>query len=220
MADSCLTAATVAPLDEGATASALLPSDACQLFGSELEPQSPDRPPSRPRDPDFTGGYYQPVIVGLDGALSVGLQRLRCNLVGASLEDAQAFRARYVANRHPRVARLRVLQGGVERADPVIAAGSRSELVVEWASEDAEVYPVFDVVAQRLIDRREQLRVSWFASSGHLAEARTGPDDLDALSARNEWIAPATSGPVHLWIVLRDERGGVDWRELDLVVAP
>lgn len=220
VADSCLTGATVAPLGDGPTATALLPSDACQLFGSELEPQSPDRPPSRPRDPDFTGGYYQPILVELEGAQSVGLQRLRCNLVGASLEDAQAFRARYVANRHPRIARLRVLQGGVERTDLVVAAGSTSQLDVEWTSEDSELYPVFDVVAQRLVDRREQLRVSWFASGGSLAEARTGQDGLDPLSTHNDYVAPVISGPVQLWIVLRDERGGVDWRELELDVTP
>jgi hypothetical protein len=34
------------------------------------------------------------------------------------------------------------------------------------------------------------------------------------------WDAPGDAGTVHLWIVLRDSRGGVAFAEDDLVVGP
>ena len=41
-----------------------------------------------------------------------------------------------------------------------------------------------------------------------------------ALTADNVWVAPSAAGPVHLWLVLRDSRGGVDFAEYELDVSP
>jgi hypothetical protein len=59
----------------------------------------------------------------------------------------------------------------------------------------------------------EELRVAWFATAGTLEIAQTGASE-SGLSSDNLWIAPTKPQGVSLWIVLRDERGGVDWREL------
>jgi len=72
-----------------------------------------------------------------------------------------------------------------------------------------------------LVPHRESMRVSWFASAGSFEHEVTGRDEGDlATTTDNSWSAPATAGPVHLWIVLRDSRGGVDFAAYELQVAP
>jgi hypothetical protein len=41
----------------------------------------------------------------------------------------------------------------------------------------------------------------------------------DRPTTATSWRAPA-AGVVHLWVVLRDSRGGVDFAGYDLAVAP
>jgi hypothetical protein len=51
--------------------------------------------------------------------------------------------------------------------------------------------------------------VSWYATAGSLAEEHTGRAAGDpALDSSNSFVA---GGPAHLWVVLRDDRGGVGW---------
>ena len=80
--------------------------------------------------------------------------------------------------------------------------------------EGAEDYLWFDPTARKLVRRREGIRVSWFASSGTFTDAHTGREEAgpDEPSSDNTWLAPATPGTVFLWIVLRDDRGGVAWK--------
>lgn len=62
------------------------------------------------------------------------------------------------------------------------------------------------------------MRVSWFATGGTFDADKTGrAEDDPATTSDNLWTAPSP-GVVHLWIVLRDSRGGVDWASYDLVV--
>jgi hypothetical protein len=63
------------------------------------------------------------------------------------------------------------------------------------------------------------MRVSWFATAGSFAHEITGrAEDETATSSDNVWTAPTMGGPVHLWIVLRDSRGGSDFAGYDLAV--
>ena len=43
------------------TFTAPLPANACTLFGPQTPPPMKGQPPTRPADPDITGGFYQPV---------------------------------------------------------------------------------------------------------------------------------------------------------------
>src|SRR5207253_227540 len=107
------------PLGDGATVTATMPAAACATYG-------PDTPPGgfRPRDPDPSGGYYQPVRAALaDAPLAFGLPRL----------------------------------------------------------------------------------------AGALAADATGAGEV-------AWTAPPTTGPVHAWAVLHDDRGGVATATLTLDV--
>ena len=65
--------------------------------------------------------------------------------------------------------------------------------------------------------------MSWFGTDGAFEHDRTGRagDELDTFTD-DVWTAPAVAEPtvVHFWVVLRDERGGVDFASFELVVAP
>ncbi|HXK18951.1 MAG TPA: hypothetical protein VNG33_14165, partial [Polyangiaceae bacterium] len=77
----------------------------------------------------------------------------------------------------------------------------------------AETFVYYDPLSRSLVDRRESMRVAWFAGSGSFGDDHTGrrEDELDTFSD-GVWTAPNAAGPVHLWVVLRDSRGGVDWQ--------
>ncbi|HZS35302.1 MAG TPA: hypothetical protein VFF06_00670 [Polyangia bacterium] len=219
VADACLDRGGAYLAQAAAMVSAAIPDDACRLFGSDLPPQTAGQPPERPRDPDATGGYYQPLRADLAGASAVALERIRCNLAGASAELAADFRARYTPNRNPTLLPLAAAVAGQPAALDQIPAGSTVTLTAAWTPDSPESYPVFDVLAQALVDHREAMRVSWFAASGALADERTGRDETDlALSTSTTWIAPPAPGVAHLWIVLRDSRGGLDFAAWDVVL--
>ena len=73
---------------------------------------------------------------------------------------------------------------------------------------------------RRLQIRREAIRVSWFATAGKFDVDRTdrSADDTTATSS-NTWTPPAHAGDVHLWIVLRDDRGGSGWQSYRISVT-
>ncbi len=81
----------------------------------------------------------------------------------------------------------------------------------------AERYARFDLATRTVVAAREVLRASWFATSGVFAAPRTGGATTDG--ATNEWTAPAAAGEVRAWVVLRDDRGGADWRSLSVRVG-
>jgi hypothetical protein len=78
---------------------------------------------------------------------------------------------------------------------------------------------VLDPATQMLISEREAMRLSWFATAGVFDADTTGRDMLDpATTTSNGWHAPSAPGVVHVWLVLHDSRGGVDFAAIDLVV--
>ncbi|HYQ16268.1 MAG TPA: hypothetical protein VEQ58_10945 [Polyangiaceae bacterium] len=77
----------------------------------------------------------------------------------------------------------------------------------------AETYIYFDPLARQLVDRREAMRLSWFAGAGTFDDDHTGRrEDESATFSDGFWTAPSSAGPVHLWVVLRDSRGGTSWQ--------
>jgi hypothetical protein len=204
----------VRPLGVGTSASAFgasLPADACALYG----PETPSGD-FRPRDPDVTGGYYQPVRASLASDAAIHLQRVACKLANAPADVATEFAKRYVKNANPHL----------DVAFPArVASGQRVELTASFGADGAESYVVFDPASQSVAVRRESLRVSWFSSAGTFDADRTGRTaEESATSSTNGWVAPKASGPdalvVHLWVVVRDSRGGIDFVAKDLAVVP
>jgi hypothetical protein len=83
----------------------------------------------------------------------------------------------------------------------------------------AEMFAYFDPVGQVVVDRREAMRVSWFATAGSFRDDHTGRREEEADDySDNSWTSPSTLGDVWLWVVLRDSRGGVSWGSYALTV--
>jgi hypothetical protein len=155
-------------------------------------------------------------------------------LAGSTADQLAEFQRRYVPNRNPEPASVSLLVDGEERpllqGDPssdenVVPAGASATLRVRWKAceqapcEGAEPYVVFDPLQRQLQPRREAMRVAWFSTAGHLEYDRSGRDegDLETFSD-NVWLVPEVEGPQRLWVVLRDDRGGVGWIELHVNV--
>lgn len=115
------------PLGPGASVSARVPEQACRLFGPNRPEPKQGEPPGRPVDPDFTGGYYQPVVAFLDDAIAIGSIRLNCGLAAATPQKLLDYRDRYRKNENPRIDSLELVDAGgvvtpVFPADPGAAA--------------------------------------------------------------------------------------------------
>ncbi len=83
----------------------------------------------------------------------------------------------------------------------------------------AERFAAFDLASQSVVDQREAMAVAWFATGGTFDDDRTGREATDLLNTSdNRWKAPAQAGIVHLWVVLRDSRGGVGWADYPIEV--
>jgi hypothetical protein len=84
----------------------LMPDNACNQFGPDV-PNTKDKPPGRPADPDSTGGYYQPVRLLVDQGITydfvLGETRISCNLPGATAEVLVDYRKRYRKNQNPEI---------------------------------------------------------------------------------------------------------------------
>jgi len=206
-----------------------LPNDGCMTFG----PQPPAvQPPIRPRDPDATGGFYQPLRVTLQAAsgtdIAFQLERITCMLANAPIDVTRTFNLTYTANLNPLIDHVTMDPDGA--ATPIVGAGAAGGVTVKsgatmtlelaWAADVPESYPVWDLASRTLQTHRESLRVSWFASAGSFPKDATGRGEEEPeLFARNDWTAPPVNGDVHFWVVLRDSRGGVDFAAFDLTVS-
>lgn len=87
----------------------------------------------------------------------------------------------------------------------------------------AEPYVWYDAQRQRVLPRREGITIAWYASRGHFEGEQTGLDESEAAArsfTENTYVADAQPGPVTLWLVIRDTRGGQSWEIRHLEVAP
>lgn len=220
VATSCLTSPTsVVAIGTGPTADGIIPDDACQRFGPDPPPQKAGDPPLRPRDPDVTGGFYQPVRVDGGGDIAIGLPRIQCNLPNASIEVQAAFRMRYTANQNPMAG---TVSASVESGQPVsfdaLPHGKPVRFRYEWEPSDAEPYVLYDLTDQTLKDRTELLRVSFYTNAGKWMLDRVAPKAISDSFVENFWTTPEVPGTYHLWFVLRDNRGGVAYSAQDVTV--
>ncbi len=62
--------------------------------------------------------------------------------------------------------------------------------------------------------------MAWYATGGTLTYDTSGPPEgsMGVTSLDNPWTAPNTSGDVWLWLVVRDDRGGVGWQSYQVRV--
>jgi len=257
VSDACL-AASGEQFDElgrGVSVKGAIPDDACRLFGPSVPPSEPGQPPGRPKDPDSTGSFYQPLRVlvpnGSSPILTLAQAGLTCGLPSLTGAQLLEYQQRARINEHPTLSSV-LVEGNDstplsvdDGATPFkVAAGQRIMLRASWpecpvtgvcgdgfCSQDettqdcaddctqpkgcagAETFVYYDPESHGLTTRREAMRVSWFAGTGTFDDDHTGrrEDELDTFSD-GFWTAPQASGPVHLWVVLRDSRSGVSWQ--------
>jgi hypothetical protein len=201
-----------------------VPADACARFGPNPPPAEPGEPPLRPADPDPTGGYHLPIRASLPshGVVAFGFERLRCTLAGAPRDVFKAYQLRYTNNRNPRIERIELVDGSdVLPLEPGFAVGAGREVTlrVTTSSASAEPYVQYDGTSVALVDRIESLVVSWFTNAGRIESEKSGLDEAAGeVVLENRWTAPAEGRSVRFWIVLRDARGGSDWRTVEGMV--
>ena len=219
------------PMGTGGSVKGTMPQTACQLFGPNVPPPAPGQPSPRPTDPDATGGFYLPVRIetGKD-TWSVAEERIACAPSGVTQDVLAAYDTGYVPNENPTVASLAIAGNGPTTPVPADATGSKPlavrsgqqlSLQVTWpacpstpaACGGAETFLVIDPATHAIVAQRESMVASWYATAGTFALDRSGRSASDASTAAdNQWTAPGSAGTVHLWVVLRDARGGVGWR--------
>ncbi len=211
VADGCI-ANAVTELGTAAALTATIPADACRTYGPDVASSG-----FRPRDPDATGGYYQPLRAATPGFdLAFGFARITCNLANASGEVAQAYKTMYVANHSPVLTPL-VIDGA---AATTVPADRDVTLTAGWPPDAAEAFLSFDPDAQQLVTRHEAMRVSWFATGGSLAvDASAVAEGDPATTVSTTWHTPQ-SGPAWIWLVLRDSRGGIATAQYSIAVSP
>jgi hypothetical protein len=204
----------VRPIATGSPSiSAATPADACSLFGPEVA--SADL---RPRDPDVTGGFYQPVRAAVAGDVAFGLERLGCKLANASADVAAEYAKRHHPNVNPELLPLAATIAGAPVALDALPRGATVTFRASWPEPAAEQYVVYDRASGSLVDHRETMRVSWFATAGTFDSDRTGRSEAEPESfTDNAWTAPDDPRTTHLFVVLRDARGGTAFATYELV---
>lgn len=197
VADGCVTD-EVSPLGTSSTITTTIPVDACRTYGPDVTSAG-----FRPRDPDPTGGYYQPIRAAVPSIdLAFGFTRITCNLANAPGDVAQQYLETYVANANPTLDAPTVASSATSDSDVTLSIG--------WPADAVESYVYFDPESETLITRRESMRLSWFATAGSIAVDASAVDETDLSTAvSTRWHTPSQPGTVFLWFVLRDSRGGI-----------
>src|SRR5262249_7600692 len=101
------------------------------------------------------------------------------------------------------------------RLRPVLAEGAlESYQTIESALQGSTLH---------VVDRTEEPIVSWFTTAGKFADEHTAAQltkTLDTAYTAPDAPPPATGGRVSVWMVVRDQRGGVSWARVDVLVTP
>jgi hypothetical protein len=125
------------------------------------------------------------------------------------------------ANRNPTIAELLADDTPFDPMSPLsVAAGQRVTLEPKEPDGVRETYatPTLDGGERTFT---ENMRYSWLATAGSFSDEHTG-GPVDAFGnqplLRTHFTAPPEPGPVKIWVVQRDERGGTYWTERVVMV--
>ncbi|MSP62917.1 MAG: hypothetical protein EXR72_21800 [Myxococcales bacterium] len=185
--DRCLDEAGghLMPLGEGAAIEAVVPDLRLESLGP----------------PDATGGRYLPVRLRVSTATEAqdGIFRIRI-ADGAS------------QNRNPKLDGVSLAGAAMTALAEGVAldahAGEKVVLRGRFGDGSDESYSVAQPDGSRRM-ATETLTITWFASAGTLEHGRAGPAVDEVLTVDKH--LPAIGSTIDLWLVGRDERGGIDW---------
>lgn len=120
---------------------------------------------------------------------------------------------------------LRATAGQAVVLLPVVSEGSKESYVVVEAKDPLQLAPGESPFTERTLE--ESLSYSYFVSAGALSHAETGGrpspffENKKIDDITTTWTAPAEgSGEATLWLVVRDDRGGVTWTSVPLTWVP
>lgn len=204
--------APLAAIDGGARG--MVPADACARFGPDPSGHA------RPADPDGTGGFYVPIVIdGLAEPSAIQL-RIHCTLPDAPADVARELERRYALNQNPPLDSLK-LGDASSGGQPRLARGQTTTLRASWLASAREAYVWLPLDATELEERREAVSLNWFMDAGALATFATGRAEDDGADFNTNELTPAADADsVHLWLALRDSRGGSLVGSWELPVAP
>jgi hypothetical protein len=119
------------------------------------------------------------------------------------------------ANRNPEIDAVQIGDAGVAIAPDgmtSVRAGTVQRLTPVPAADAKEQTP----------SGLEALGYSFFATAGDLSSLRSTDTTATGQPAGTfvDWTAPDAGGPVQIWVVVRDGRGGTGWLERDVKVLP
>lgn len=242
MDDDAGTALAPVGMADGDGVQGSLPSDVCMRVGPQVPPAGADGTRMRPPDADLTGGWQVPIRIrlaaGSDAETLFTRYRIRCTPPDVPGSTAVAFATQYRDNVNPALASLEgvardgstealtVRRAGSRAVDPaaqsapadVLRAGRVATLVARWDPSSAERYVLVDPVSRNLAMRTEALEVSWYTNAGYFDRDRTTAQAEGAAYSLNVLHLDDGVTEATVWVVLRDERGGVDFAVLR--VAP
>lgn len=85
----------------------------------------------------------------------------------------------------------------------------------------AERYLRFDASSGSIVTQREAMRARWTTTSGRFETERNGrASEESATSLASTWVAPEVGAGGAIFVILRDERGGVGWAEIEVAITP
>jgi hypothetical protein len=97
--------------------------------------------------------------------------------------------------------------------------GCAADCKVPHGCGGAEAYVYYEPDSQGLVDRREAITVSWLATGGTFFADRSERAEKEVETfVEDDWTAPDQADDVTLWVVLRDDRGGVGWNRYRISV--
>jgi hypothetical protein len=162
-------------------------------------------------NPELAAFGWQVCAAGgpTDGCVALAARTANHNPEIASVEVARSKLAD--APFAPLDGPLAVAPGEVIRLRPVLAPGAEEHYQTIESTLQAN-----DLV---VVDHTEEAVISWFATAGKFGAEQTTPQLTKTLD--NTFTAPTTppaDGRLSLYLVVRDQRGGVGWSTLDLLV--
>jgi hypothetical protein len=127
------------------------------------------------------------------------------------------------------VARSRLADAPFESLGGPLVLGPRQTVRLRpvFNAEASERYQAIEATFQgdqlQVVDRQEELVVSWFATAGTFGEAQTTPQrtkTLDNVFTTPDAPPAATAGKLSVFMVVRDQRGGTGWARVQVLVVP
>lgn len=154
---------------------------------------------------------------------------------GSTQDDAACLAVQpRTANRNPVFEKILYADGKklpahfIDVVEPIeLRVKDEIRILPLFAADSEEAYQEFRIDLQtqdiEVVDRQEEISVTWFATAGGFTNNLTWvkfTKSLDTVYEAPADVPNETDGLVTLWMVARDQRGGTEWATLQLHILP